>query len=277
MEALWKIVLSLILWIGGLSARGQSTSPSDSLPTQTTEMTSTPKLKIEIWSDVMCPFCYIGKRKFEQALKTFEHRDQIEITWKSFLLDPDAETQPDKSIYAYLAERKGQTLEWSKNAHQSVAAMAKDVGLDYHFDDVVVANSFDAHRLIQFAQSRGLGDEAEERIFRAYFTEGRNVADRETLVTLGSEIGLPESEIRQMLESTAWSAEVKRDYEEAGRVGARGVPFFVFDRKYAVSGAQDPSVFLQTLEAAWKEWRASNPIIEIKGEGPVCAPTGLCD
>jgi len=207
-------------------------------------------LKVEIWSDVMCPFCYIGKRRFELALEQFPGRDDITIEWKSFQLDPEIVTQPGKSVNEYLAERKGWTLEHARELNDHVTQMALEVGLQYDFDKAVVANSFDAHRLSHFAKKHGLQDAMEERLFRAYFTEGKNTADHETLVQLAVEVGLNGDDVRRVLAGSDFADLVNNDAYEAHQVGARGVPFFVFGNKYAVSGAQPTEVFLQVLEKA---------------------------
>jgi predicted DsbA family dithiol-disulfide isomerase len=207
-------------------------------------------MKVEIWSDIMCPFCYIGKRKFEQALQSFENKEEIEIEWKSFQLDPEIVSNKNRSVNEYLAERKGWSVEQARKLNADVTSMAKEVGLDYDFDKAIIANSFDAHRLIQFAKTKGLGDVAEEALFRAYFTEGKNIADTGTLIALGVGIGLDQAEVKQMLESDSFGDEVQMDIYEAQQVGVRGVPFFVVDNKYAVSGAQSPEVFRQVLERA---------------------------
>lgn len=211
------------------------------------------KMKVEIWSDVMCPFCYIGKRKFESALAQFENRDDVEITWKSFQLNPDMKTDPNKSTLEYLAEVKGWSLDQAKSTTSYVTNMAKEVGLDYNFDKSVVANSFDAHRLIQFAKTKGKGDAAEERLFKAYFTEGKNTADHAVLTQLGTEIGLDAEAVRTMLAGTMYGSEVQNDIAEGEKLGLTGVPFFVVDRKYGVSGAQQPETFLNTLKKAWDD------------------------
>ncbi len=207
-------------------------------------------MKIEIWSDMMCPFCYIGKRRLEAALDQFSGKQQVEITWKSFQLNPDMPTEPGKSITTYLAEIKGWTLEYSRQMHAGLTASAKELGLHYDFDHAVVANSFDAHRLVQLAKTKHLGDVMEERFFKAYFSEGENIADHKVLLQLGIEVGLPEVEIREVLATDAFAGAVRQDVKEARNIGVNGVPFFVFDRKYAVSGAQDTKVFLQVLEKA---------------------------
>lgn len=209
-------------------------------------------MQVEIWSDIMCPFCYIGKRKFEAALEKFPKKNEVEIIWKSYQLDPNIKEQPGKDIYSYLAEAKGQSLEWSKKMHENVVNMAKSVGLEYNFDKAVIANSFDAHRVIQLAKKHGLGDAIEERLFKAYFTEGKNFADHETIAAIGEEVGLDRKEILSLLNSNDLADNVHSDIEEGMRLGLRGVPFFVFNRKIGVSGAQDSEIFLQALEEAGK-------------------------
>lgn len=208
------------------------------------------KMIVEIWSDVMCPFCYIGKRKFEAALAQFPHRDRVEVVWKSFQLDPSLETDPGKSVQQSLAEKKGWSLEYTQQSMTHVTHMAKAVGLDYDFDKAVVANSFDAHRFSHLAKKHGLQDQAEEKLFAAYFTEGKNTADRQTLIQLGVEIGLDATEVGKMLSGNDYAQEVKNDIDEARQLGLTGVPFFVFERKFGVSGAQDSKVLLQVLEKA---------------------------
>ncbi|MGZ4033722.1 MAG: DsbA family oxidoreductase [Bacteroidia bacterium] len=210
-------------------------------------------MKIEIWSDVMCPFCYIGKRKFENALSDFKHKDDVEIVWKSFQLNPQMKTDPEKNINQYLAEIKGWSIDQAKEMNDRVIMMAKEVGLNYDFDKAIVANSFNAHRLIQFAKKSGKGSAAEERLFKAYFTEGKNIDDLQTLITLGLEIGLDRQETERVLTSAVYSEEVEKDIYEAQQVGVRGVPFFVLERKYAVSGAQDSAVFLDAMNKTWEE------------------------
>lgn len=211
-------------------------------------------MKIEIWSDIMCPFCYIGKRHFEAALKQFPQANEVEIEWKSFQLDPTIPKMDERvDVYQYLADKKGMSLEQSKAMHENVIQMAKNAGLDYNFDIAVVGNSKDAHRLIQFAKTKELGDQAEEALFKAYFTDGKNMADMKDLIEIGTSIGLDSNELTSILESDAFAYEMMQDVQEAQNIGVQGVPFFVFDRKYAVSGAQPVEVFLQTLEKVQSE------------------------
>lgn len=213
-------------------------------------------MKVEIWSDIMCPFCYIGKRHFEEALKQFSEADKVEIEWKSFQLDPNLpKPASDLNVYEYLAQRKGISVAQSKAMHQNVVQMATAAGLNYDFDKTVVANSFDAHRLIQFAKTKNLGDEAEERLFKAYFTEGKNMCDITTLLELAEDIGLDATEAKEVLNTNAYSTEVKKDIEEASQIGVTGVPFFVFNRKYAVSGAQPSASFVNVLNKSFSEYK----------------------
>jgi len=224
----------------------------------------------------MCPFCYIGKRKFEQALQRFDGRENVAIGWHSFQLDPNMKSQPGKDVHTYLAEIKGQSREWSLQMHEQVTNTAKAVGLTYNFNIAVIANSFDAHRLIQLAKKHGKGDAAEERLFSAYFTEGKDTSDHATLIELAVEIGLNKEEVITMLAGAAYSNEVKADINEAAEIGVRGVPFFVFDRKYAISGAQSPDVFVQVLEKSFGEWREKHPVLQMEEaeDGNFCTTDG---
>jgi protein disulfide-isomerase len=211
-------------------------------------------MKVDIWSDVRCPFCYIGKRKFEMALAQFPYKDSIEVIWHSFELDPHFNTNTALNIYDYLAERKGQSREWSVQMHDYVTKTAKEVGLDYNFDKAILANSFNAHRLIQFAKTKGLGTAAKEALMKAYFTDGKNMDDTETLIQISAGIGIDKQETADMLSTDAFTAEVRKDEAMASDIGINGVPFFVLNNKYAVSGAQSPGIFLNALQQAWVEY-----------------------
>jgi predicted DsbA family dithiol-disulfide isomerase len=235
-------------------------------------------MKVEIWSDVMCPFCYIGKRRFEDVLQQFESKDKIEIEWKSFQLNPDLETDPSITINQYLADKKGWTLDHAEQMNTHVTEMAAEAGLTYHLDKAVVANSFKAHRFSHLAKTHGLGVEAEEQLFKAYFTDSKNIDDNEILLGLGKEIGLDTAEVKQVLESDRYADEVKQDIDMAQQLRIQGVPFFVFNNKYAVSGAQAVPVFQQTLHKAFSEWQqeSSEHKLEII-EGESCGPDGDCN
>ncbi|MHB8206497.1 DsbA family oxidoreductase [Mucilaginibacter sp.] len=232
-------------------------------------------MKVEIWSDVMCPFCYIGKRRFEDALQKTTYKDEIQVEWKSFQLNPDLVTDRDININQYLAEKKGWSIEQAEEMNAHVTGMAAEAGLTYNFDKAIIANSFNAHRFSHLAKKYDLGDAAEEQLFKAYFTDGKNTDDINTLVELGTAIGLDAAEVKQTLESDAYAGEVKEDIIEAQRLGVRGVPFFVLDRKYGISGAQAVSVFEETIEKAFTEWQQENPKLNII-EGDSCGPDGNC-
>jgi predicted DsbA family dithiol-disulfide isomerase len=232
-------------------------------------------MKIEIWSDVMCPFCYIGKRRFESALQQFTDKNNIEIEWKSFQLNPDLKTDPNININQYLADIKGWTLDQAEEMNNHVTQMAAEVGLTYDFDKAIVANSFDAHRFSHLAKKHGLGDKAEEALFNAYFTEGKNIADHDTLIALGVSVGLDEDEVKQTLKNDRYAVDVKQDIDEAQYLGIRGVPFFVMNGKYGISGAQSVPVFLETLEKSYSEWNKEKPQLTVI-EGESCAPDGNC-
>ncbi|HEY1031622.1 MAG TPA: DsbA family oxidoreductase [Flavipsychrobacter sp.] len=234
-------------------------------------------MKVDIWSDVMCPFCYIGKRKFEHALAQFANKERVEIEWHSFQLDPTVQSVPGTDIYSYLAERKGLSVEQSKQMHGNVVRMAADVGLQYNFDKAIIANSYDAHRVSQLAKKYGKGDEMEEQLFKGYFTEGKDISDHETLVAMAAATGMNGEEVRQMLAGNAYKDAVDADIERAAQIGINGVPFFVFNNRYAVSGAQQPETFLGALNAAWKEYEKENPTLTmIDGDAESCEIDGDC-
>jgi predicted DsbA family dithiol-disulfide isomerase len=215
-------------------------------------------MKVQIWSDVMCPFCYIGKRRFEQALQQFDNAADIEVEWKSFQLNPNLKTDPSLNVTQYLADIKGWTIDHARQMNDHVTQMAAEVGLSYDFDKAVVANSFDAHRFAHLAKQNGRGEDAEEALFNAYFTEGKNIADHDTLADLGEQIGLDRSLVEQTLATNQYAANVQQDIAQAQQYGISGVPFFVVDNQYGVSGAQGVPVFLQTLQKAHSEWAATN-------------------
>jgi predicted DsbA family dithiol-disulfide isomerase len=232
-------------------------------------------MKVEIWSDIVCPFCYIGKRKFEKALDGFGAKDKVEIVWRSFQLDPDMEFVPGQSVHEYLGKRKGGTAAEGKQMNDSMTSIAKEVGLEYNFDKAIINNTLDAHRLLHLAKTKGLQNEMKERLFKAYYNEGKNIGDLETLIQLGREVGLPTDEIAATLQADTYKEEVLLDQYAAQQVGARGVPFFVFNDKYAVSGAQHSDVFTQVLDKVWEEEKPL-PLDETSAGG-YCTPEGICN
>ena len=205
-------------------------------------------MKIEIWSDVVCPWCYIGKRRLEHALREFEHADEVEITWRSFQLNPDTPAGTAVPTMEYLATRFGPQ---AKAMTGRVAELARAEGLDLDFDTALTVNTLDAHRLLHLANDLGIGDAAKERLLRAHFIEGADLSDRDTLVALLSEVGAEPGRVRAVLDSREYVYAVRDDIEEAERLGANGVPFFVIDRKYGISGAQPAETFLQALRTAY--------------------------
>ena len=244
-------------------------------------MTAAPRMSVEIWSDVICPFCYIGKRKFEAALAQLRNHDQLDIVWRSFQLQPDTQTDPARNAVQNLAEKKGWTLDVTRQVIADVSARAKLEGLTFNYDRTVVANTFDAHRLAHYAASAGKGDAMQERLFQAYFVDGQNIADHAALTALAVDAGLPADAVRDVLSSGQFAADVQRDIEQAQRYGINGVPFFVFNHKYAVSGAQDSSIFVQALQQSLAECtnattaRSSPPPPAAAGD--VCDSQGNCD
>lgn len=229
-------------------------------------------MKVEIWSDIACPWCYIGRRRFEKALQQFEHRDQVEVVWRSFQLDPSAPKSYPGSVNEMLVEMKGISYAQAEQMHAQVTALAAQEGLDYRFDIARPANSFDAHRLLHLAKDRGLQNEMKERIQKAYFTDGLLVSDHDTLVKLAEEVGLDAEEARRTLaDPSSYANEVRADIRKARALGINGVPFFVLGDKYGVSGAQPADLFLMALERAWAE---TGTLVDIAG-GETDA--GLCD
>jgi len=227
----------------------------------------------------MCPFCYIGKRHYEAALNQFAEATDIELVWKSFQLDPTIpKGEKLGTVYQYLAASKGFSEEQAREMTNNVANMALQAGLELDFDHAVVANSFDAHRLIHLAQTHQLGNAVKEKLFQAHFNEGKDIADPAVLTQIGVEAGLGQVEIDAMLRSNQYAQEVEQDIQEAQQIGVRGVPFFVFDRKYAISGAQPVANFRQLLDKSFAEWRAAHPVVKLDiSEGPSCSTDGICD
>lgn len=235
-------------------------------------------MKVEVWSDIMCPWCYIGKRRFEEALARFPEADHLEIEWKSFQLNPELETSPSVKVHDFLSQKFGVDTDQAKQMNQQVTQVAAGVGLDYQLDRAVLANTFNAHRLLHYAKTQGKQKKLKEQLLRAYFTEGKNVDDFTVLTTLAKEVGLEEQAVMKVLETNAYADAVREDIREAQQLGVRGVPFFVFDRKYGISGAQQTQVFQQTLEKAFSEWRKNHPEIDMQvSEGEVCTPDRECD
>src|SRR4051794_26022009 len=213
----------------------------------------TSAMKVEIWSDVVCPWCYIGKRNFEAALEGFDHRDEVEVVWKAYELDPTGPKVREGAYADRLSRKYGVAPAEAQAMIDRMTGAAKDAGLDFRFDIARPGNTFDAHRLIHLAHERGVQDAVKERLLAATFTEGEAVGDNETLVRLVAEAGLDADEARAVLDSDAYAEGVRQDEAEAAGFGISGVPFFVIDRTYGVSGAQPADALRRVLQQAWDE------------------------
>jgi predicted DsbA family dithiol-disulfide isomerase len=233
------------------------------------------KMKVDIWSDVRCPFCYIGKHKFEKALEQFSNRDQLEVVWRSFELDRGLETDPGVNTIDHLAASKGVSRSEAIQMTGFVTRAAQEVGLVLDLAKAVVANSFNAHKLIQFAKASNLGGGAEELLFKAHFEEGRNIDSKEVLLEIGASLGLKEKDLKGALSSDDYAYKVRQDEAQAQAYGIHGVPYFVFNERYAVSGAQSPATFLGALQQSWGEFEKENKLT-VLNDGPSCSEGG-CD
>ena len=235
------------------------------------------KLKVQIWSDIMCPFCYIGKRRIEEALSQFEHKEAVAIEWKSFELDAGFIPSPDDNLIEHLAEKYRKDTDWAQTMVDNMTQNAKTVGLDFHFEKAVLANSHNAHRLLHLAKKHQLANELEELLFKAYLTDGKDLNNWNTLAELGIAVGLDAETVAQVLHSDAYSKEVKQDIQEANAIGVQGVPFFVFDNKYAISGAQPTTAFLQSLEKTWQEGQFDSKITLVNSTTENSCDINGCD
>lgn len=214
-------------------------------------------LRIEVWSDIVCPWCYIGKRRLERALASFEHADEVELVWRSFQLDPDFAQGVSEPVHESLAKKMNAPREQVVAMTEQVRQVAAQEGLEYDMEGGVMVNTFDAHRLTHLAREHGLGDVAHERLMRAQLVEARVLNDVDTLVELAGQIGLDTERARTVVEGQEYADQVREDIEEARRLGANGVPFFVFDRALGVSGAQPLDVFSSALDQAYAQKVAS--------------------
>jgi Predicted dithiol-disulfide isomerase involved in polyketide biosynthesis len=228
-------------------------------------------MKVEIWSDIACPWCYIGKRRFEKALAQFPHKDQVTVTWRSFQLDPQAPQRSDTPLKEALAKKFGMNTAQIEQWTRQMAETAAGEGLDFRFDTIKGANTFDAHCLIHFAAHYGKQEEMKERLMHAYWTDGLPLWDKETLVKLAGEIGLDTTAARTALDEQTYASAVRADMQQAEDYGITGVPFFVIDEKYGISGAQPAETFKAALKQAWTE---AHPLVKLgantKGQAGTC-------
>ena len=226
-------------------------------------------MRVEIWSDVVCPWCYVGKRRFEQALAEFPHRDEVEVVWRSFELDAQAPAERVGDYAEMLAAKYGFSVQRGQEMIDTMTATAAQEGLDFRFDRARVGNTFDAHRLLHLAAARGVQDAVKERLMLATFTEGEPIGDADTLVRLVAEAGLDAGEARAVLADGRYADAVRADERDAQRFGITGVPFFVVDRTYGVSGAQPAEVLRQVLDKAWEDSRPVT-LVPAGGAAPGC-------
>jgi predicted DsbA family dithiol-disulfide isomerase len=231
-------------------------------------------LPIDVWSDIACPWCYVGKRRLESALAQFPHAEQVEVTWHAFELDPAAPAQRDtqQSYAERIAKKYGSGVARAQEMVDHMRGIAAADGLTFDFEQIRPGNTFNAHRLLEFAKQHGLQGQLKERLFRGYFSEGAALGDSETLSRLATEVGLPLEGVQAVLASAAHAAEVRADEAEAHAMGVSGVPFFVIGRRYAVAGAQPAELLLQALTRAWDELPELQPLAV--AEGAVCGPDG---
>lgn len=226
-------------------------------------------MKIELWSDFACPFCYIGKKRFEKALEKFPQKDKVEVVYKSYQLNPDAPKEMKKSPAEAFAKGHRMDVKTAKQRFSMFKQQAQTVGLTYDYDNIQMTNSFDAHRLAKWANKFEKEQILTERLMKAYFTDGLNIADTDTLIAIAKEVGLNEEEAKKVLESKEYADQVVNEINEGRQIGVQGVPFFVLNRKYGISGAQPVEYFTQALEKLWDE---EKPLEELSpSQGHTCS------
>lgn len=236
------------------------------------------KMTIEVWSDIACPFCYIGKKKLEKAISGFKQSGRIKVIWKSFELNPDIITNDTISLNDFLAREKNWSHEYIDQSHKRIAESGNEYGIIYNFDKAIPANTMKAHVLLHIAKKYEMQTEVKEKLFRAYFTEGKNVDDYSVLGEIARNTGIDYSEFEQMAENEEMVNEVRLDRYEASQLGIRGVPFFIFNNKYAISGAHPDLLFSETLQKSYSDWEnaaESSPAAFESGES--CTIDGECN
>ena len=227
-------------------------------------------MDVEIWSDIACPWCYVGKRRFEAALAGFEHRDDVRVTWRSFELDPAAPAERPVDGATHLAEKYGMSVEQARATQAQMTGVAASVGLEFRFDRARGGATFDAHRLVHLAAAHGVQDAMKERLMRAYLTEGELMSDHAALERLAGEVGLDGDEARELLAGDRYAAEVRADEQTAAALGISAVPFFVVDRALGAAGAQPPATLAVLLRQGWD----ARPAVPVVATGDACGPEG---
>lgn len=237
-------------------------------------------MKIDIWSDIACPYCYIGKRKLEKALSQFPHAKEVELVWHSYELNPSLpKTSIGKTMWQYMAEQHGNTEVVERKNCEKLIALAKEVGLDYNFDTLIVTNTSDALRLIKLAKKHNLADQAEEILFKAYFVDGLNISSKPTLMSLGKKIGLQEDDIQALFSSNEFLSEINEDirYSEDD-LELEYIPFYLFNNKDVIQGSLSVEEYLSVLEKSYKDWKVNGVSFQ-KGDrinGQACSIDGVC-
>lgn len=235
-----------------------------------------PKLTLDIWSDMLCPFCYIGKRNLDTALEQFPHAAEIDIRWHSYQLAPNLEYNPNIDAHQALADYKGMPYETAKQLNEQVALMTAQAGITFDIDTMKWANSLSAHRLLQWTKTQGKAHELEERLFEAVFVKGENIGDNQLLVSIAKELGLSEVEAEKAITSEIFSEAVQEDIRNAQYVGLRGVPHFVINEEATFSGALPPESFLQVLTQYHDKWKTDRDVtIDLAGQN--CDINGNCE
>jgi predicted DsbA family dithiol-disulfide isomerase len=229
------------------------------------------KLEVEVWSDIACPWCYVGKRRLEAALGRFPFAGAVDVVWRAFELDPGAPPVRDRSVsyVERLAKKYSTTAAQAELMLERMTDVAAGDGLEFHFERIQSGNTFDAHRVLHLARERGVQGAVKERFLRGYMTEGEPIGEPDALVRLASEAQLDAEEVRAVLTGDAYGRDVRADEEQARAAGISGVPFFVIGRRFGVSGAQSADVLLEALKQGW----AAKGDTSI-GEGAVCGPDG---
>lgn len=238
------------------------------------------KMKIEIWSDIACPFCFIGKHQLEKVLTKFPHAEFIEISWRTFILDPTISADSQQSLYSYLATVKGIEIEQVKKLTQHINQRANDVGLKFDFDHSIVANTLNAHRLSHLAKTKGaeLQNKAEELLFTAYFIESKDINNLDVLVEIGTKLGFDQLEVEDVIQKKKFTKDIEADGQEAIALGINVVPYFLFNKQLAISGVQTEDKILETLETAYQQWKnkiTTKDTTTIKGSS--CSLDGHCE
>ena len=231
-------------------------------------------MQVEIWSDVVCPWCYIGKRRFEHALEKFEHAGAVDVVWRSFELDPSAPTDGNLDLVTRLSRKYGVSREQAEAMNRRVTDLAAAEGLEYRLDIARPGRTFDAHRLLHLAADRGRQDELKEALLAAYQTQGEPIADHAVLTRVAVAAGLDEDEVREVLADGKYAEDVRQDEREAHELGISGVPFFVIDRRYGVSGAQPSELLLEALDRAWAEQAPLEMVSDEDVDADACGPDG---